>query len=83
MTSKTTLIALSTAIALGVLGGLSAAQASNENDGGNETGGYVLPGSRDGVNLAHHRGIFANSPAATAYGFAPVDRQQRAKSRGK
>jgi hypothetical protein len=39
MTSGKTLIALSTAIALGLLGAASVAQASNENDGGNETGG--------------------------------------------
>ena len=37
-----TLIALSTAIVIGLLGA-SVAQASNENDGGNETGGYVSP----------------------------------------
>jgi hypothetical protein len=37
-----------------VLGAGSLAQASNENDGGNNTGGYVLPGSADGVNPAYH-----------------------------
>lgn len=37
-----------------VLGAGSLAQASNENDGGNETGGYVLPGSMDGVNPVYH-----------------------------
>ena len=37
-----------------VLGAGSLAQASNENDGGNETGGYVLPGSLVGVNPAYH-----------------------------
>jgi hypothetical protein len=58
MTSGKTLIALSTAIALGLLGAVSVAQASNENDGGNGTGGYVLPGSRDGVNPAYHPGWF-------------------------
>jgi hypothetical protein len=54
MTSGKTLIALSTAIALGLLGAASVAQASNENDGGNETGGYVLPGNTVGVNPAYH-----------------------------
>ena len=36
-----------------MLGAGSLAQAS-ENDGGNETGGYVLPGSKDGVNPVYH-----------------------------
>ena len=54
MTSKKALIALSSAIALGVLASGSAALAFNENDGGNETGGYVLPGSMDGVNPVYH-----------------------------
>ncbi len=56
MTSGKTLIAVSAAIALGLLGAASVAHASNENDGGNNTGGYVLPGSTDGVNPAYHRG---------------------------
>ena len=37
-----------------VLGAGSLAQASNENDGGNETGGFVLPGSMAGVNPVYH-----------------------------
>jgi hypothetical protein len=37
-----------------VLGAGSLAQASNENDGGNETGGFVHPPSMDGVNPAYH-----------------------------
>jgi hypothetical protein len=37
-----------------VLGAGSLAQASNENDGGNETGGYLLPPNMDGVNPAYH-----------------------------
>jgi hypothetical protein len=36
------------------LGAGSLAQADEENDGGNETGGYVLPGSMSGVNPAYH-----------------------------
>ena len=37
-----------------VLGAGSLAQADEENDGGNETGRYVLPGSTDGVNTVYH-----------------------------
>jgi hypothetical protein len=46
-----------------VLGASSLAQASNENDGGNETGGYVLPGNLrnlDGINPAYHPRWFPN-----------------------
>jgi hypothetical protein len=46
MFTKST-FALATILALGAG---SLAQAASENDGGNETGGYVLPGSMDGVN---------------------------------
>jgi hypothetical protein len=76
MTNGKTLIALSTAIALGLLGAASVAQASNENDGGNETGGYVLPGSRVGVNPAYHPGWFGKvrnaDRAGDAFGYGPM-----------
>jgi hypothetical protein len=73
MTNGKTLIALSTAIALGLLGAASVAQASNENDGGNETGGFVVPGSTVGVNPAYHPGWFGKRRnAGDALGYAPV-----------
>jgi hypothetical protein len=87
MTSRKALIALSSAIALGVLASGSVAMADEENDGGNETGGYVLPGNRDGVNPAYHPRWFpaygrvlraydrANRSiysGAGAYAFAPL-----------
>src|ERR1700719_1038249 len=50
MFTKST-FALATILALGAG---SLAQAASENDGGNETGGYVLPGSMDGVNPVYH-----------------------------
>ena len=70
-----------------VLGAGSLAQAANENDGGNETGGYVLPPNMDGVNPVSHPRWFpqygrvmraygrANTAiysGAGAYGFAPL-----------
>jgi ABC-type sugar transport system substrate-binding protein len=71
MTNDKTLIALSTAIALGLLGAASAAQASNEN--WNETGGYVLPGSTVGVNPAYHPGWFGKvRSAGDAFSYAPI-----------
>jgi hypothetical protein len=84
MTNGKTLIALSSAMALGLLGAVSVAQASNENDGGNETGGYVLPGSTVGVNPAYHPGLFgrvrnplpwwwsSSEGGRGAFGYAPM-----------
>ena len=70
MTNGKTLIALSTAIALGLLGAVSVAQASNEND---ERGGYVLPGSTDGVNPVYHPELFGNGRnTGDAFGYAPI-----------
>jgi hypothetical protein len=73
-----TKIALATALTMATAG---AALASNENDGGNETGGYreLGPGGvvRDGVNPAYHRSLRAHASnarthAGNAYGFAPT-----------
>jgi hypothetical protein len=70
-----------------VLGAGSLAQASNDNDGGNGTGGYVLPGNTDGVNPVYHprwfpeyghvmrsydrANKFTYSGAGAAYGYVP------------
>jgi len=74
-TFTTTKIALATAL---ILGAASAALA-NDSD---ETGGFVLPGSMDGVNPAYHRDIFGNTGAAKAYGFAasPTELEDRSQS---
>jgi hypothetical protein len=75
-----------------VLGAGSLAQAANENDGGNETGGYVVPGSMDGVNPAYHPRWFpqhgrvmraydradrAIYSGAGAYAFAPLTKHHK------
>ncbi len=53
-----------------MLGAGSLAQAS-ESDGGNETGGYVLPGSMVGVNPVYHQSLFPQyGHARRAYGRA-------------
>jgi hypothetical protein len=57
-----------TKIALAValtLGGASAALANDDD----ERGGFVMPGSLDGVNPAYHPGIFGNPAVARSYGF--------------
>jgi hypothetical protein len=65
-----TKIVLAAALAIGTAG---SALASNENDGGNETGGYrqLGPGGvvTDGVNPVFHRSLRAG--ASSAYGYVP------------
>jgi hypothetical protein len=58
-----------------ILGAGSLAQASNENDGGNETGGFVHPPSMNGVNPVYHPRWFTGyaayrGNAGQAYGYA-------------
>ena len=59
-----------TKIAFAVLGVLGTASMALANDSGEDKGGYVVPGSLDGVNPVYHPDIFRNSDAAKAYGFA-------------
>jgi hypothetical protein len=60
-----TKIALAAALILGTASAALAGDSGSEPDGG-----YVVPGSMDGVNPAYHPGIFANPATAKAYGFA-------------
>jgi hypothetical protein len=73
MTGKKTLIALYAAVALGIIGAASVAQANEPRD---EYGGSVMPGSMVGVNPVYHPGWFGKGAAANtagnAYGYAPV-----------
>ena len=57
-----------TKIALAVALPLAAASAALANDD-DERGGFVMPGSLDGVNPAYHPGIFGNPAVARSYGF--------------
>ena len=50
-----------------VLGAASAALAENDRD---ERGGYVIPGSVDGVNPVFHPGYFPNASKAAKTGYA-------------
>ena len=67
MVGNRTFITLSLAAALGVLGVASA--AASDNSGRGTRGGFVVPGSLDGVNPAYHPDIFGNAATAYAYGF--------------
>jgi hypothetical protein len=85
MIGKRTLIAISAAMALGVLGA-SAAQA---NDSGEDRGGFVVPGSMVGVNPVYHPDLFGGagyaSAARNAYGYAiaPVHKQRHEQTQGR
>jgi hypothetical protein len=59
-----TKIALATALIIGTASAALAGDSSSE-----PSGGYVVPGSMDGVNPAYHPGIFGNAATAKAYGF--------------
>jgi hypothetical protein len=67
MVGNKTFITLSLAAALGVLGVASA--AASEHGGRGARGGFVMPGSLEGVNPAYHPDIFGNAATASAYGF--------------
>ena len=79
MLNKTKIAIAAALVALSATAGL----ASNENDGGNETGGFVLPPSTVGVNPAYHPEWFPDYPRSTnnygageygAYGYVPPRR---------
>ena len=67
---------LATALTVGTA---YAALASNENDGGNETGGYRELGSggvvTDGVNPVYHRSLRARP--SNAYAYVPGSASRR------
>lgn len=83
---RKTLLVLFSAAALGVVGAASVAQANEPTD---EYGGFVVPGSMDGVNPVFHPYWF--SPAARqayknqsgnaygAYNYAPVKKHHSAR----
>jgi FtsP/CotA-like multicopper oxidase with cupredoxin domain len=61
MLTKTKIV-LAAALILGTASAALAEQAETN-------GGFVVPGSMDGVNPAFHPGIFGNPNTARAYGF--------------
>jgi hypothetical protein len=72
-----TKIALATALVLGT----ASSALANDSDG--ESGGFVLPGSMDGVNPAYHPDIFGNAAAAKAYGFVVSPHQTHRAAHGR
>jgi hypothetical protein len=84
MTNKQTLTALFAAVALSILGSASVAQAGNQ---GEDTGGFVIPGSTDGVNPVYHPGWFGKAHNAgrahNAFAYAPAASPKRVPSHTK
>jgi hypothetical protein len=73
-----TLIALSAAFALGLVGAASVAQA-NENNTGDE-GGFVMQGNRDGVNPAYHQEFTGSRTSVhNAYDYAPITQDRKSR----
>jgi hypothetical protein len=60
-----------------ILGTTSAALAGDSGE--NNEGGFVMPGSMDGVNPVHHPGYFANASTAA---YADNGRKASARARG-
>ena len=69
MIGNRSFITLSLATALGVLGAASAVAGGGDMNERGGRGGYVVPGSLDGVNPAYHPEIFGSAATAAAYGF--------------
>jgi hypothetical protein len=61
-----------------ILGSGAAALAGDQTE---ERGGYVLPGSMDGVNPAHHPDIFGSGGNAFGSVAKPTAQQDRSLSR--
>ena len=82
MSGRRTSIAISAAIALGIVGAASAAQANDSGE--NDQGGFVVPGSTAGVNPVFHPGWFGTSGSAgNAYGYAafPIHKHRPVRMR--
>lgn len=69
---KSTKLAIAAAL---ILSTATAALASK--DSSSDPGGFVVPGSMDGVNPAYHPQIFGSSQAREAWGYAPLPRTLR------
>jgi hypothetical protein len=68
MIGNKTLSTFLLATAVGALA-VTSAVASDHSGGRGDRGGFVVPGSLDGVNPAYHPDIFGNPAIAAAYGF--------------
>jgi hypothetical protein len=76
------LMAVSAAIALGIIGAVSAAQAGGDQS--EDRGGFVVPGSMVGVNPVYHPEWFGKvDNAGNAYGYAalPIHKQHPVRER--
>ena len=85
MSGRTTSMAISAAIVLGIVGAATAALANDSGE--NNMGGYVVPGSMVGVNPVYHPRWFGSAksvgPAGNAYGYAmaPIQTHRLVRAR--
>jgi hypothetical protein len=85
MSGRTTSIAISAAIVLGIVGATTAALSNDSGE--NNMGGYVVPGSMAGVNPVYHPRWFGRAasagPAGDAYGYAvaPIQTHRPVRAR--
>jgi hypothetical protein len=68
MIGNKTLSTILLATAVGALAVTSAVASDNSSSRG-DRGGFVIPGSLEGVNPAYHPDIFGNPAVAAEYGF--------------
>jgi hypothetical protein len=69
--SMETITMLKTILAAALIVGTASAALASDNSSGDYHGGFVTPGSTDGVNPAYHPDLFANhANGSRAYGYA-------------
>lgn len=82
MSGRTTLIAVSAVVALGIAGAASVAMANDSGE--NNQGGSVVPGSMAGVNPVYHPDWFGRyGGAGQAYGYAVRIHKHRAPAQNR
>ena len=79
MRGNQVLIAASTALAIGLLGGASVALANDSGE--NDMGGFVVPGSTVGVNPVYHPELFGRTTGPSAYGYAVTPAREHRSAR--
>jgi hypothetical protein len=68
------------AVALVLSSGVAALAGGKDDDGGGGAGGFVIPGSMDGVNPVYHPDIFGDVNAQSAKRTLQQDRSEWGKA---
>jgi hypothetical protein len=59
------------ALAAALIVGSASLALASDNNSGDYSGGFVVPGSTDGVNPAYHRDLAPQPTGGKAFGLAP------------